>query len=82
MSLEMKEQAQTAVLLPEREEIPLAEGDTLTGCLDQSVGVNCFRRSEESSCLLFPCPRCPLRIEVAKLRNGSAYRRKACLERT
>ena len=45
-------------------------------CLDQSLGLNSFPRSDESSCLLLPCPHCPLRIEVARLRNESAYWRK------
>src|SRR3990170_232375 len=76
MSLNTEEQAQTAVLLPAREEIPPAEGDTLAQCLDQSLGLNPFPRSDESSCLLFPCPCCPLRIEVARLRSEKAYWRK------
>jgi len=76
MSLDTEEQAQTAILLPAREEIPVAEGHLLARCLDQSLGLNSFPRSDESSCLLFPCPRCPLRIEVASLCSESAYWRK------
>lgn len=76
MSLDTEEQAQTAIPLPAREEIPVAEGHLLGRCPDRSLGLNSFPRSDESSCLLFPCPRCPLRIEVAKLRNESAYWRK------
>lgn len=70
------EQAQTTILPPARGEVLLGEDRIQAWCLDQSFGLSSFPRSDEASCLLSPCPRCPLRIEVAKLRSENAYWRK------
>ena len=75
MSLDT-EQVQTTTLLPAEGEVPLTKSHLLARCLDQSPGLNSFPRSDELTCLLFPCPLCPFRIEVAKLKSENAYWRK------